>query len=268
MEILIGIVCGVLLSLIFSVGPAFFSLIQNSIHHGYKKAVWYAVGVSVSDIVVVSLILTVLSNVNMNALLHNIWVGSIGGLAIGIFGVRTFRCKTRKETRAGSRLRFQAEQATSNWQLVLSGLLMNGLNPLIWVYWVTIITFLSAEMDLTLSARYLFFCGMLLASLATDIAKCRLAAMMQTFFTARRMNLFNKLMGSILIAFALYLVISMVLYQTNPRIRAKEGEKKPQSTRIIQTLHNHMMRDTAKGTASGQSAALPSADSLTAEWPR
>ena len=167
MEFVIGIVCGVLLSLFFSLGPAFFSLIQNSIHHGFRKAVFFAVGVSVSDVLLVLLMLTVLSNVDLNALLHNVYVSIIGGLATGIFGVLTYRSKVKSS--GGGRLKFSTEGVTHGWQLFLKGFLLNILNPLIWLYWVSIITFLSAEMNLGISERYYFFVGMLLAVFGTDV---------------------------------------------------------------------------------------------------
>ena len=246
MEFLIGIICGFLLSLFFSLGPAFFSLIQNSIHHGFKKATSFVFGVGLSDIIIVLLMLTVLSNVDLNALLHNIYVASISGIIIGIFGVHTFRSKVKKVHKKESQLKFKAEGATHRWQLLLYGFSLNFLNPLIWIYWVSIITFLSAEMNLSVSERYIFFTGMLVGSTGCDLLKCRLSAMLQSWFTARILNRFNKLMGSILIAFSLYLIISMILYQTSPKIREREEEHGSKSTRIIQTIHNRIHRDTAK----------------------
>ncbi len=245
MEFVIGIVCGILLSLFFSLGPAFFSLIQNSIHHGFRKAVFFATGVSLSDIIIVMLMLTVLQNFDLSDLLHNVYVASIGGAAIGFFGVHTFRSKVKKLHRKDSKMKFRVEGAAHRWQLLLYGFLLNFLNPLIWIYWVTIVTFLSAEMDLPTTSRYIFFLGMLIAVFGTDVLKCRLASLMQAWFTARRFNIFNKITGLILIAFAIYLIVSMVLYQTNPQIREKEKQQS-KSTRIIQTLHNQMHRDTSK----------------------
>ena len=217
MEILIGIICGILLSLIFSLGPAFFSLIQNSIHHGFRKAVSFAAGVSLSDCVIVMLMLTVLSNLSFDdfsAILHNVYVAIIGSVATAVFAILTWRSKVKTSSSPGSRLKFSAEHVTHRWQLLLSGFLLNGLNPLIWIYWLSIITFISAEMALSVTERYLFFIGMLAAVFGTDVLKCRLAAMLQHWFTARIMNNFNRVTGCVLMAFSLYLLISMVFYQT------------------------------------------------------
>lgn len=242
MEFLIGIICGVLLSLFFSLGPAFFSLIQNSIHHGFRKAVSFAAGVSLSDVIIVLLMLTVLSNLDLNALLHNIYVSIIGGVATGIFGVLTYRSKVKSTANADSRLKFSTEHVTHRWELMLKGFLLNILNPLIWLYWVSIITFLSAEMSLSVRERYFFFIGMLLAVFGTDVLKCRLAAMLQHWFTARIMNMFNKITGIILIAFSFYLIISMIRYQTGH----VENSSNMQKTGLVQKVHNLVKRDTAE----------------------
>ena len=226
MEILIGIICGVLLSLLFSLGPAFFSLIQNSIHHGFKKAVSFAAGVSLSDILIVMLMLTVLSNLSFDdftAILHNVYVSIIGSVATAVFAIHTWRSKVKKASVPGSHLKFSAEHVTHRWQLLLSGFLLNILNPLIWIYWLSIITFISAEMSLSVTQRYLFFIGMLAAVFGTDVLKCRLAAMLQHWFTARIMNNFNRVTGGVLMAFSLYLLVSMVFYQTGDRGSSMEN---------------------------------------------
>lgn len=246
MELLIGIVCGIALSLFFSFGPAFFSLIQNSIHYGFKRTIAFVVGVSLSDILMVFLMLTVLRNLDMDAAMHNIYVATIGGIVIGWIGVHTIRRRATVSRDRSSRLRFKNKEEMHRWQLMLHGFLLNFLNPLIWLYWVSLITILSAEVGLTSSERYIFFAGLLIAVLGMDILKCRLASMMQTWFTARRLNWFNTITGSILIIFAVYLVVSMILYQTNPDIREKEQDGTSQRSRIVQTVHQHIAKDSAK----------------------
>lgn len=234
MEILIGIICGVLLSLVFSLGPAFFSLIQNSIHHGFRKAVSFAAGVSLSDILIVMMMLTVLANLSFDdftAILHNVYVSIIGSIATAVFAILTWRSKVKKTSTPGSRLKFSAEHVTHRWQLLLSGFLLNVLNPLIWIYWLSVITFISAEMSLSVTERYLFFIGMLAAVFGTDVLKCRLASMLQHWFTARIMNNFNRITGCVLMAFSIYLLVSMVFYQTG-------NQQSMGNLQIMKKVHN------------------------------
>lgn len=237
MEFLIGIVCGILISLVFSLGPAFFSLIQNSIHHGFKKAVSFAAGVSLSDILIVMLMLTVFSNLDVNditAILHNVFVSIVGSVAIAVFAILTWRSKVKKTTVPGSRLKFSVERDTRRWKLFLSGFLLDILNPLIWIYWFSIVAFLSAEIGLVITDRYLFFFGMLIATFSMDVLKCRLASMLQHWFTARVMNNFNRVTGCVLMAFAIYLLVSMVVYQTGGGTSSMDN-----NLRVVEKIHHY-----------------------------
>lgn len=166
-----------------------------------------------SDILIVMLTLTVLPPEDeLKDILHNVYVAIIGSVATAVFAVLTWRSKVKQATAPGSHLKFSAEHVTHRWQLLLSGFLLNVLNPLIWIFWPPITTFFSASRSD--AERYLFFSGMLLATLGTDVLKCRLAAMLQHWFTARIMNIFNRVTGCVLMAFSIFLLVSMVLYQT------------------------------------------------------
>ena len=92
-ELLLGILCGIALSLFFSFGPAFFSQLQSSIQYGYRKAFPFAFGVSASDIIIVFLMLTVLKNVELYELLHNTYVAIGGAAVLGAMGVYYLRKK-------------------------------------------------------------------------------------------------------------------------------------------------------------------------------
>ncbi len=234
MHLLVGILSGIALSLFFSFGPAFFGLIQNSIQHGFRKAMAFAVGVSASDVVVVFLMLTVLKNVDMEAALHNVYVASIGGAAIAAMGVFYFRKKAVAVQDAKSRLKFRNDDSTRLRHQAIQGFMLNIFNPFIWIYWVSVIALLSGEVGLVGVDRYVFFAGLLAATLGCDLLKCRLASLMQEWFTAKVLNFFNKGVGVVLIGFAIYLVMAMILYQTNPKIREKEQGNTPQGTKFIE----------------------------------
>ena len=90
-ELLLGIACGIALSLFFSFGPAFFSQLRTSIQYGYKRSYPFAFGVSASDVLCVFLLLTVLKNVNLFEMLHNVWVASVAGAVLLMMGIHYFR---------------------------------------------------------------------------------------------------------------------------------------------------------------------------------
>jgi threonine/homoserine/homoserine lactone efflux protein len=188
------------------------------------------------------LMLTVLSSMDLNAMLHNVYVAIIGGVATAVFGVVTFRSKAKSAAEGETRLKFSTVHATHRWQLTLSGFLLNFLNPLIWLYWISIITFLSAEMELSNNERYLFFVGLLIAVFGTDVLKCRLASMLQQMVTARILNIFNKITGIILMAFSVYLIVSMVRYQTLGKDDIKQIQN---NTNLVKKIHNMVNRDSS-----------------------
>ena len=50
-----AIVLGLTLSIVFGFGPAFITLIQTSIHRGFRSAAWFSFGVFLNDLLMVSL---------------------------------------------------------------------------------------------------------------------------------------------------------------------------------------------------------------------
>ena len=242
MELLIGILSGLALSLFFSFGPAFFSLLQNSIRHGFKKAFLFVCGVSLSDVIIVFLMLTVLRNIDMDATLHNVWVSVIGAAVMAYIGWCTFRQKAKsiKDERGMSRMAYNSD---SHWyELLLHGLALNILNPLNWIYWISIITFVSGEVGLSVSERYVFFTGLLAGNLLMDMLKCRLASLLKKFINHNMFNIFNRIVGGIMMAFAVYLIGSMIHYQATKNQHETKTELPTQSEGIIKSLHDNIPR--------------------------
>lgn len=238
-ELLLGILCGIALSLFFSFGPAFFSQLQSSIQYGYRKAFPFAFGVSASDIIIVFLMLTVLKNVELYELLHNTYVAIGGAAVLGAMGVYYLRKKPLTATAPGthSRLKFKMEGGQMRRSTIfLHGFIINLMNPLIWVYWVSVVTLVTGEFNLTIAERYLFFVGVLGATLSLDLLKCKLASLLQRIITARVLNITNKATAVIMFAFAAYMVISMVLYQTDPKSRERQQQNNP--AEMFKNIHN------------------------------
>ena len=105
------------------------------------------------------------------------------------------------------------------------------MNPVIWLYWATLITILiCGESDISISQRYIFFGGVLSATLCMDILKCKLASLLQRIITYRFLKIFNKCVGAILIGFAVFMVVS-----TLPRFENNGNQK---SIEMMQEIMN------------------------------
>ena len=232
MELLIGIILGILLSLFFSFGPSFFSLLQTSVHYGFRKSVPFAFGVNFSDVLMVVLFLTVLSGVEMFTVLHNVYVASISAVVMIIIGIYTFRKKTQDAEDTGSVIKLRDD--ASKWYYVAGqGFLLNFFNPLIWLYWVTIISVVSGASSESMAGMVLLFVGVLASTLALDILKCRLASMLHRVLTAKVIMWVNKGTGVLLFAFAAYLVISMLVFQLHPERQQKNNNDPTQMIKKV-----------------------------------
>jgi len=233
---LLGILGGVLLSLFFSFGPAFFSQIQTSIHYGFRNAVPFAYGVSTSDVIIVAALLSISNSIpidDMMAIINSRWVVYIGAAVVAGFGLYTIFLKTRRaaETSADDCLNKYPMHNPSRIAVYLRGLSLNFFNPGIWVYWATVVALIiCGDSEITRTQRYIFFGGVLATTLSLDILKCKLASMLQRIITFRFLNLFNKSVGIVLIGFATFMLISSV--------SRKETENPKRSIEVMQGIIN------------------------------
>lgn len=224
-----------MLSLFFSFGPAFFSQIQASIHYGFRNAVHFAYGVSTSDILVVAILLLISNSIPMEemlALLNNRWVIYVGACVIAGFGLYTMLLKTKRATEIGEndRIALRPIILPSTLTVYFRGMSLNFFNPLIWIYWATLVTIVvCGDTEISLGQRYLFFGGVLCATLSMDILKCKLASLLQRIITFKFLNIFNKCVGIILIGFAFFMVASTI-----PRFEHDNNPKK--SIEVMQDL--------------------------------
>ena len=232
-EILIGILCGLVLSLFFSFGPGFFGLIQNSINYGFRKGVAFEIGVNASDIFMVVMMLTLLKDVELGPILHNPWVASIAGGAMMVLGIIMFLHKTTIK-REGGRIKFVG--IPRGRELVVQGFALNTINPGVWLYWISLVSLISGEFNLTVGERYTFFISLLLAELAGGILKCRLASLIQNKVSIRMMAAINRVTGCFVAGVGIFLIVSMLVHQRHPERENKEPAEN--AAQIIQRIHN------------------------------
>lgn len=231
-----GIISGVLLSLFFSFGPAFFSLLQTSIHYGYRRAMPFAFGISAGDILMVFLMLTVLKNVDMYGILHNVYVASVASIMIVCMGLFTMFYRVKRPYDSSEKeLPDRVSSSESSYSVFFRGFLINLVNPMIWVYWVSVIALMLGETDNTTAEVYLFFIGLLSATLLLDLLKCKMASLLQQVITPRILNICNKVIGVVLILFAVYIFSSMVLFNTDSE--AKQQQQIIQQTEMLKSMH-------------------------------
>lgn len=226
---LLGIVGGIALSLFFSFGPAFFSQIQASIHYGFRNAMPFAFGVNASDLIIVAVLLLISRNIpidTMMEMLNNHWIIYLGAAVVAGFGLYTMLLKTKRAAEVSEYERISPRNCDipSRWVIYLRGLFLNLFNPVIWLYWATMVTILvCGDSEISIGQRYLFFFGVLAATLVMDILKCKLASLLQRIITYRFLSVFNKSVGLILVGFAVFMVASTI-----PRFEREKSNRPAQ----------------------------------------
>ncbi len=199
---LTGLVSG--LVFIFSIGPGFFALIQTSVQKGLKKAIFLALGISLSDIIYV-----VLTIMGVASLLEDpdvrLWLGVIGTFVLLIYGVYSWFKKPKLyQDDLGNK------KDLSYLMYFIKGFVLNGFNPLILIGWISIIGVMATKYDFTFNAQILFFAGMLTTIFTTDIFKAFIAHRLRSAVTPKKILILNRSVGLILILFGFQMIYFIV----------------------------------------------------------
>lgn len=225
-----AIVFGLALAFVFGFGPAFFALIQTSIHRGFRSAAWFAVGVFLNDVVMVALcILTSIKVVTDNEFLFCLGAG----IVLILFGVFTFIKKVKEdnfeklsedslekikertdEILVKKHHNAIQEDKTPKWFVFLGkGFALNILNPFVWFFWFSSVAVTAGNLDGNKPMVFLFFGIVLATSLSCDLLKAKGASFLKRFFNSKRLNIMNKLVGCGLILFGVYFIVKGFLVE-------------------------------------------------------
>lgn len=195
----------IVMLLTFSFGPAFFSLINTGIKHGYKPGSLLAVGIVLSDFIL-CMVVCVIVNLGAINLLHSekaqTFSAIIGGIILIVFGTFYFRKHTPK-----SEVTIDVEYTAPHPSLmILKGFVLNLFNPAVWFLWLGNVTAISKTLDYSIVKMILFFSVVLAGTLAVELTKVHLAGKIKHFLTPRLMTIINYITGTALIIFGLVLI--------------------------------------------------------------
>ncbi len=209
--ILSGIGYGLLLSIM--VGPAFFILIETSITKGIKSALYLDLGVLISDLIYVTIAFLFFQEVHelMESEKRH-YLKIVGGAAFVVFGIVNI-LKARKLDVIPTTKVVSAESlsASNHLMMVLKGFMINGLNPGVLFYWLTMMTLLpTAPASLKIDHIYIqliFICLILATFFSVDVLKISGAKKLKEFLTPSWIRVVNFVLGSILILFGLLFLV-------------------------------------------------------------
>lgn len=197
-----GLVFG--LVFIFSLGPGFFALVQTSVQKGFRKAVFLAIGISLSDIFYVILALMGVASM-LEQPVTRLWMGVGGTVVLFGYGIYSWYKKPKLYEE-----RQEVINEISYLKYVLKGFVLNGFNPFIVVFWVGIVSIVAVNYDYTGMDQKYFFSGVLTTILTTDISKAFLAHRLRKLITPKKILILNRSVGVILILFGIQMIYFLV----------------------------------------------------------
>ncbi|MDR1458662.1 MAG: LysE family transporter [Bacteroidales bacterium] len=199
---------GLLLGLpfVFAIGPALFAILQTSVNKGFYSGMQLAIGISISDILLMSSCYFGFAQyIDSNE--FQIILGIAGTALLLIYGIYTFQKK--KVGSSQSRKDRLHLNLKINWTGVFSeigkGFILNFMNPFLWVFWFTIIS--SGTAGKGRPEAILFMIGVAVMIFSTDLLKVFFANRITTFLSEKVLLIINKVAGIILILCAVVLFV-------------------------------------------------------------
>ena len=195
-----GIQLGVVLA--FLLGPVFFSIIQTSVEKGFLKGALVALGVSISDILYVVICYFGLVHFFQNPQFRT-YMAYIGGGILILFGLYYLIAKSRRNAPTD----IPAEKGKKKYRYIMKGLIINGLSPMVLIFWIGTISVASLDFGYTKDLEFfLFFTAVLMTVLATDLLKAYLADKLRKLVTPRSILVMNMVLGVVMIGFGVRLL--------------------------------------------------------------
>jgi threonine/homoserine/homoserine lactone efflux protein len=187
-----GLGTGIALCLTF--GTVFFSLVQNSVDNGYQAGIKIAFGVFVCDLIFVFFAIF------GTALLPDIpnfkqWMAGTGVLFLILLGLNNL-------IRGQPTIAYPKTSLGTLVYYFTTGFLLNGLNPVNFISWVTIASYIRTNLHYDFNQVLLFFGASVVAVFLVECAMAIFAHRLKRIFTPRVVTIFNKVTGVVFIAIA------------------------------------------------------------------
>ncbi len=196
-----GIGAGVVLG--FGFGTIFFALIQNSITHGYKKGIDIAIGVVLSDIVLLSLIVFGSHYIDEIEKYKEI-IKYTGGLLLVALGIYQFSPQKSSMDKNGEVIQ------KSHFYFISKGFVLNFMNPVNFLTWLAIQTYLKGVNGYSSTESIYFFIGAMASIFGIEVAISILANYIGKKLSEKVLIAINYSAGYIYIILGIILVFKKI----------------------------------------------------------
>lgn len=196
-----GLLTGIALSLML--GTVFFFIIQNSLDHGFKTGFLIAIGVVISDLLLIAM--SMLGSEMMPSLTgFKTAMTILAAAVLMLMGYRSF-------TKNSSALWTAGKGESRLFFLAANGFILNIINPANAVNWFAIALYLKDVEQYNAWQRTLFFTGALITIVLTEVGIAWGASALKQFLSVKVLQWINRITGLIFIAFALYLLYPLIV---------------------------------------------------------
>ena len=194
--ILNGIISGIVLAIL--VGPIFFTLVQTSIEYGFKAGFFVAIGISLSDMLCITISYLGLSQITENEK-FKVYLSYVGGTVLLVFGLYYLFFKNKKMIQ-NSKKEIKAKRP---FTYIGKGFIMNGLTPTVLIFWIGTMGVATTELGYdTPRKAILFFASIVGTVFITDLIKAKLADKLRHIMTPKFIYTLNVILGIILVVFS------------------------------------------------------------------
>lgn len=232
-----GIALGLFLAI--SVGPTLFAILKYSLNHSYKAGIAFILGVSISDILYVTVANIAASWLEILREYSRpiAYGGAVVLLVVGLAGlVSKYRPKRPKATK------FNISN-TDYFKIWTSGFLINTINPAVIIIWLGSV---SATANTSGWYRFVMFTVCLTIVLGIDTCKVFLADAIRRKLTLRRIMYLQKTSSAIILAFGIALLLTTYfnIHINTPEIQSvhhqKQFNKDVETTETLVSLQPHV----------------------------
>ena len=206
-----AILISLFLSAIVNMGPSFITLVQTSLHRGFRSAAWFVTGVILNDAMIVMICILTSVQVVMRSSREAALACIGAGIILVLFGIFTFRRKVKDreellKKRSDDIMKVKSDKPS--WYVFLGkGFLFNILNPFVWLFWFSAVAIVAGNMGGNKVSTIVFFGIILGTTYFLELLKAWGAAKLKKFFNAERTIIMNKVTGVLLMICGAFFII-------------------------------------------------------------